>query len=161
MLPCSMIFRAVPVARVGFPTDAVVGNILQCAKTISNKLSRGLAGIQSINIKTADSIALPIFNSLPKPATVLSEPGETSKAKRVKLEVVEETGQACDMEACWVSNINPVTSLSHDAGVKTPEKACLTKKSKTPKSKYSAKKVKGSTVLKSVRSQSKHARKSM
>ena len=94
---CSLIIdRAVPVARVGFTTDAVVQNILQCAKTISSKVARGLNNVQSINIKTVDSIALPVFNSLPKPATVLSEPEETPKAKRVKLEVVEEMDQACD-----------------------------------------------------------------
>ena len=63
---------AVPVARVGFTADTVVQNILQCVKTISSKVSRGLNNVQSINIKTIDSIALPVFNSLPKPATVLS-----------------------------------------------------------------------------------------
>ena len=158
-LHISMINRAVPVARVGQSTDNVVQNILQCVKTMSNKVFRGLDNIQSINIKTVDSIALPVFNSLPKPASVLTEPGEIPKSKRVKLDVMEDTAQACDMETLWSSTVNSATTPSSDTAA--AEKVSSTKKIKTPKSKYSTKKVKGSTVLKSVRSHSKHARKSM
>mmetsp|Transcript_12 Transcript_12/g.23 ORF Transcript_12/g.23 Transcript_12/m.23 type:complete len:325 (+) Transcript_12:39-1013(+) len=65
--PCSM----VKIGRVNFDTDHLVKNIMGSIDTIASKISAGhWSNIQSIHLKTADSLALPIYNSLPISAIV-------------------------------------------------------------------------------------------
>eukprot|EP00501_MAST-03F_sp_TOSAG23-6_P001234 GSMAST32.ASY1.ANO1.1280.1 assembled CDS len=45
--------------------EAIVDNIMGAMETISLKIPRKMKGIQAIHIKTSNSIALPIYNSLP------------------------------------------------------------------------------------------------
>ncbi len=74
--------------RVGFPASHVVENICEAMKAVVGRIPRGWTNIQSVHIKTVDSIALPVFNSLPPDPMSLPEVGkEEPLVKKVRLEV--------------------------------------------------------------------------
>ena len=53
------------VGHSGMTRDAIVENIVMACDNVAKLLPKGWKSIQALNIKTHDSIALPIFNSLP------------------------------------------------------------------------------------------------
>lgn len=58
-------------------------------KAISNRVPRGFRNLQSLHLKTVDSIALPIYNSLPPLPTklpVVGEEGATPIVKKIRLD---------------------------------------------------------------------------
>ena len=71
--PCS----TVKIARTDFPVEKVVENCLAAVEGIVAKVPRKWKNIQSIHIKSVDSIALPIFNSLPD--AVLAESADEAE----------------------------------------------------------------------------------
>jgi len=56
---------AVRIARTSFDSSEIVENIITGIENIISKVPKKWRNIQSIYIKTSDSVALPIFNSLP------------------------------------------------------------------------------------------------
>jgi len=56
---------AVKVGKSNLTCEEIVENILQCSEHIASKIPKKWKNVQSINIKTTDSIALPIYNALP------------------------------------------------------------------------------------------------
>jgi ribosomal protein L1 len=58
--PCS----AVRIAKTTMTVDEVVENIMAGVKAVVEHIPKKMKGIQAIHIKTEDSIALPIYNSL-------------------------------------------------------------------------------------------------
>lgn len=58
--PCS----AIKIAKTTMTADEVVENIMAGVKAVVKHIPKGIKGIQAIHIKTDDSIALPIYNSL-------------------------------------------------------------------------------------------------
>ncbi|KAJ3092492.1 Ribosomal L1 domain-containing protein 1 [Quaeritorhiza haematococci] len=71
--------------RIGLTTqepDQIVANIMTAIGPIVDKIPRKWSNIQSINIKTNDSIALPIFNVLPDIDIAASSPSQTTQKKR-------------------------------------------------------------------------------
>eukprot|EP00735_Rhodelphis_limneticus_P001840 TRINITY_DN1253_c0_g1::TRINITY_DN1253_c0_g1_i1::g.26936::m.26936 TRINITY_DN1253_c0_g1::TRINITY_DN1253_c0_g1_i1::g.26936 ORF type:complete len:261 (+),score=33.80,sp/Q5RCE6/RL1D1_PONAB/33.59/1e-39,Ribosomal_L1/PF00687.16/8.6e-56,DUF1390/PF07150.6/0.17,Peptidase_M17_N/PF02789.12/8.7,Peptidase_M17_N/PF02789.12/45 TRINITY_DN1253_c0_g1_i1:46-783(+) len=67
--PCS----AVKVARTEFTVKQVVENIMTAVEGILAQVPKKWKGIQSLHIKTHDSVALPIYAYLPEPTKIASE----------------------------------------------------------------------------------------
>jgi len=57
---------AVKIAKSSFTVEQIVQNILQSILIIVSKIPKKWNNIQSLHIKTKDSVALPIYNSLPE-----------------------------------------------------------------------------------------------
>lgn len=134
---------AVPIARIGFPTRHIVENIAHGMRGVASKIPRGWRNIQSVHLKTVDSIALPLYNSLPPQATLLpAVDGPRGKKRRVEHLASSDGEDPGDLEPNDSRGSAEVTG-SGDAVVTPPAK-----KVKLP-SRMSAKKIKGSTVVSS------------
>ncbi|DAZ95184.1 TPA: hypothetical protein N0F65_013029 [Lagenidium giganteum] len=83
----------VKVAHVGMSLDEIVTNIIVGMNNCAAHISKGWLGIQSISIKTPDSVSHPIYNALAKTAALPAMSKQTALQKR-KLE--EEEGQEGD-----------------------------------------------------------------
>ena len=80
-----LFYSSVPIGRVGFPKDHLVENVCGAMKVVASQIPRGWNNIQSIHIKSVDSISLPVFNSLPPEPSLLPPLGDMPPVKRVKL----------------------------------------------------------------------------
>lgn len=60
--------------------DEIVDNIVEAVREIAKIVPRGWTNIQSLNIKSSNSIALPIHTALPDAVEVISK--EPAKKKR-------------------------------------------------------------------------------
>ena len=83
------------IGRLGQPAQHITENILAGVKAIADRVPRGFRNFQSLHLKTVDSIALPIYNSLPPQPTRLPGVGEEEAApviKRIKLDEDGESG---------------------------------------------------------------------
>ena len=61
----------------------LVENVSVAMKGVSNRIPRGWSNIQSIHIKSVDSIALPVYTSLPPAPTQISLPPAHTRISRV------------------------------------------------------------------------------
>ena len=57
-------YSAVKIGRLTMSIDEIVENIMVGIKNIASHFSKRMKAIQSIHIKTNESIALPIYNGL-------------------------------------------------------------------------------------------------
>ena len=53
------------VARAGMPPRQIVRNVLAAAQGAAGAVPRKWANVQSLYLKTSESVALPIFTALP------------------------------------------------------------------------------------------------
>ena len=86
---CSKLAHAssVRIGRLGMPAHHMVENILTGVKAIANRVPQGFRNFQSLHLKTTDSIALPIYNSLPPQPTKLPGVSEAAPVvKKIKLD---------------------------------------------------------------------------
>lgn len=74
----------VKIARTDFPLEKVFENCMAAIEGIVAKVPRRWKNIQSLHIKSVDSVALPIFNALPE-----AERQEAANAKKVKTAAAE------------------------------------------------------------------------
>ena len=124
---------------------------------MGSHIPRGLRNIQSVHLKTPDSIALPIYNSLPPPPGLL--PGtadEVPSAKRLKLDTGSDENESKDEEGLSegrrrkrTTGLRLEESLEDDEDGGTEEgqgRVSRSKVRRTKLSKLSVKKVRGSTV---------------
>ena len=72
--------------------EHIVANVMRGMAGVVSKIPRGWRNIQAVQLKTVDSIALPVYNSLPPEPKLLAPVNEEPKQKRVKLEDAS-TGQ--------------------------------------------------------------------
>ncbi|KAF1325636.1 Ap-2 complex subunit alpha, partial [Globisporangium splendens] len=89
----------VKVAHLGMSVDEAVENILVAMNNCAAHIPKGWNGVQSISIKTSDSVALPIYNALSTLAKLppMSKPQALQKRKLEELEssgVVKENAKA-------------------------------------------------------------------
>ena len=83
------------IGRLGQPAQHIADNVLAGVRAIADRVPRGFRNFQSLHLKTIDSIALPIYNSLPPQPTRLPDVGEEQAApvvKRIKLDEDGESG---------------------------------------------------------------------
>lgn len=149
----------IPVGRVGFPPEDLCSNITSAIMGVASHIPRGLKNIQSVHLKTPDSIALPIHSSLPPPPGLLpAAADETPATKRIKLDIdsnemfsskpeenlSEERGQR-SAGLTFERSLNCVAEGGEEARRSGRESESKGKK-KTKLSKLSVKKIRGSTV---------------
>ena len=84
---------SIPVGRVDFTCEQLVENVLSATDQVAHKVS--VDNIQSIHLKTSDSIALPLMNCLPPAPSVIDVPLVTPGKKR-RLE--EDARDDCEVE---------------------------------------------------------------
>ncbi|XP_065065734.1 ribosomal L1 domain-containing protein 1-like [Rhopilema esculentum] len=72
---------AIKVGHSGQSQEELVENIVAVVDEIAKKIPRGWSNIQCIHLKTAESIALPLYNSLPDVENVI-ERNESPKKKK-------------------------------------------------------------------------------
>jgi len=84
--PCS----AVKIGKSHLTRDQVVQNILECTELIVKKIPKKWNNIQSIHIKSTDSISLPIYNKLPTPLIRVNKEKEEDE---IEEEEEEEEGE--------------------------------------------------------------------
>ncbi|KAG1687865.1 hypothetical protein DVH05_004595 [Phytophthora capsici] len=75
----------VKVARLDMTPEQIVDNVMVAMNNCASLVPKGWNGVQSISIKLADSVALPVYNAL---ATMAKLPpvGKTANLKKRKLE---------------------------------------------------------------------------
>lgn len=96
-------FSAIKIGHTGLTEEEVSANILETARGIASIIPRGWKNIKSLNIKTSDSVSLPIYNSLPeRPVAIQSESAEKHKGiqkdKKQKKRKVDEKENETDSE---------------------------------------------------------------
>ena len=147
----------VPIGRVGFTQEQLINNITSAMKGVASHIPQGLRNIQSIHLKTPDSIALPIYNSLPPPPGLLPASTDQPPAvKRLKLDTDlnnpsnSESEEEVDLDRRRkgpISERSVEPDASGEDGVRKSGKRGSVSKGKRAKlSKFSVKKVRGSTV---------------
>ena len=102
-------------------------NITEGMRGVASKIPRGWRNIQSVHLKTVDSIALPLYNALPPQATLL--PAVAGPREKVP----------GDLEPADAEEKGVLVSTGSESEVLVPAV-------KLP-SKISRKKIKGSTVV--------------
>ncbi|KAJ8552214.1 hypothetical protein ON010_g10331 [Phytophthora cinnamomi] len=75
----------VKVARLDMTPEQIVDNVMVAMNSCASLVPKGWNGVQSISVKTSDSVALPVYNAL---ATLAKLPpvGKTANLKKRKLE---------------------------------------------------------------------------
>lgn len=82
-------FRSIPVSRLNFTPKQGNENVQALLKGLPLRLPGGWPTVQSIHLKTVDSVALPIHKTIPKPPTTVSVEGYSRKIERKRLHVDE------------------------------------------------------------------------
>ena len=81
---CFFVFlSAVKVGHSGQTQEQLIENVIAVVSEIAKKVPRGWSNIQSIHLKTSESVALPLYNSLPDVENVI-ESTEPPLKKRKK-----------------------------------------------------------------------------
>ena len=75
-------FSAIKVAHTGQTVEQAVENVIAAVSCIAKIVPRGWGNIQALNLKTTDSISLPIYNSLPEKALSSELPEPPKKKKK-------------------------------------------------------------------------------
>ncbi|CAI5733646.1 unnamed protein product [Peronospora destructor] len=84
----------VKVARLDMTPEQIVDNIMVAVNSCASLIPKGWNGVQSISIKTNNSVALPVYNAL-APLAKLPPVGKTANLKKRKLdEYVAEAEEA-------------------------------------------------------------------
>ena len=96
----SGISSAIRIAHTGMNAEEIISNIMEGVSEIAKIIPRGWMNIQSLNIKSPNSIALPIHTSLPDNIEAIVnkpqmkkrkvEDKKEKKSKKRKLEVEDE-----------------------------------------------------------------------
>ncbi|CAH0476155.1 unnamed protein product [Peronospora belbahrii] len=75
----------IKVARLDMTPEQIVDNIMVATNQCATLVPKGWNGVQSISIKTSDSVALPVYNAL-APLAKLPPVGKTANLKKRKLD---------------------------------------------------------------------------
>ncbi|KAJ7340318.1 Ribosomal L1 domain-containing protein 1 [Desmophyllum pertusum] len=78
--PCS----AIKVAHTGQTIEQAVENVVSAVSEIARIVPRGWNNIQSLNLKTSDSISLPIYTSLPEKSLAIENSQPPNKKRKMK-----------------------------------------------------------------------------
>jgi len=123
------------VARTSFNVDQVVANVMGAVANVVERIPRKWKNIQSVFLRTHDSPALPVFNSLPtvnrihigapRPPVKSSAPASTTAARKRKRPLAQKTDDAppATTDAPAATPKKPKTAASRPA---TARKATTT-----------------------------------
>ena len=138
----------VRIGRVSMSSQQVVDNIVAGMAGVVKRVPRGWSNVQSINIKTVASVALPIFNSLPPLPTLLPAVEVKQQHRSVRLERVKEVDELAAFEL-------PEAVRADKTPPRTPQSGSV--KTRPSVGKYSVKRVRGSKVLSSSRAKKRRS----
>lgn len=79
-----MFSSAIRIAHSGMSPEEIVTNIMDGVSEIAKIVPRGWTNIQSLNIKSSNSIALPIHTSLPDNIEAIEVENPQAKKRKVK-----------------------------------------------------------------------------
>jgi len=90
---------AVKIANTNFDKEVIVENIIKGMENIAKMIPKHWRNIQSIHIKTSNSVALPIYNSLPNAAIkILSNKKKVNQPKNNQDTVTEMETKDIDLK---------------------------------------------------------------
>ncbi|XP_020626594.1 putative ribosome biogenesis protein C8F11.04 [Orbicella faveolata] len=75
---------AIKVAHTGQTIEQSVENVVSAVSEIAKIVPRGWNNIQSLNLKTSDSISLPIYTSLPEKSLVIDDTQPPKKKRKME-----------------------------------------------------------------------------
>jgi len=113
---------AVRIARTKYSIDQIVQNITVGLSHIVENIPKKWKNIQSIHIKTSDSVALPIYNSLPEVVTRI----QTEKSKTTDKQEMEIESETQNQEETKEETVESKPSESVSI-VKSKKKESITK----------------------------------
>jgi ribosome biogenesis protein UTP30 len=87
-----LFLSAVRIGLTNFTEQQILENLHAVLQALNQKLPGKWKNIQSLHIKTTESVALPIYNSLPQAVTRITEKAE-EKAEEEEVEEMEEMEQ--------------------------------------------------------------------
>ena len=76
-------YSAIKVAHTGQTIEQSVENVVSAVSEIAKIVPRGWNNIQSLNLKTSDSISLPIYTSLPEKSLAIDDTQPPKKKRKV------------------------------------------------------------------------------
>ena len=78
-----MIFSAIKVGHSGQTQEQLIANVIAAVAEIAKIVPRGWSNVQSVHLKTSESVALPLYDSLPDVENVMdsTEPPKKKKKK--------------------------------------------------------------------------------
>lgn len=71
-------------AHTGQTIEQAVENVVSAVSEIARIVPRGWNNIQSLNLKTSDSISLPIYTSLPEKSLAIENSQPPNKKRKMK-----------------------------------------------------------------------------
>ena len=74
---------AIKVAHTGQTIEQSVENVVRAVSEIAKIVPRGWNNIQSLNLKTSDSISLPIYTSLPEKSLAIDDTQPPKKKRKM------------------------------------------------------------------------------
>ena len=75
---------AIKVAHTGQTIEQAVENVVGALSEITRIIPRGWNNIQSLNLKTSDSISLPIYTSLPEKSLAIEDTQPPNKKRKMQ-----------------------------------------------------------------------------
>jgi ribosome biogenesis protein UTP30 len=123
---------SVKVGPTDFDVEMIVANIMAALKGVAEAVPKKWKNIQSIHLKTTNSIALPLYNSLP---TVDDDEEEVEEKKESKKVEKKETKKVEKEDATPKSAPTKVTGKKRPLEDTTPAAASPTKRAKTEEKK--------------------------
>ena len=120
--------RSIPVSRLSFTPEQGNDNVQALAKGLSLRLPGGWPTVQSIHLKTVDSVALPIHKILPKPPATISVEGYSHKIERKRSHLERDPDVESTAETNSAPDPPPQQKKRIKAGsvAKTKRQACST-----------------------------------
>ena len=76
-------YSAIKVAHTGQTIEQSVENVVSAVSEIAKIVPRGWNNIQSLNLKTSDSISLPIYTSLPEKSLAIDDTPPPKKKRKM------------------------------------------------------------------------------
>ncbi|KND01148.1 uncharacterized protein SPPG_04240 [Spizellomyces punctatus DAOM BR117] len=126
--------NAVKIGTTRFDEEQLIENVMQAVSEIAKKIPKKWNNILSIHLKTTDSIALPIFNSLPDgPVGDGEEVEEGIKKEAVTRTANEEAANSTPKKAAVKTKMSPKSKTAEQTGTINEVKKVTPKKS-TPQS---------------------------
>ena len=83
------VFRSIPISRLNFTPKQGNENVQAVVKGLPRRLPGGWPTVQSVHLKTVDSVALPIHKTLPKPPMTVAIGGYSRRIERKRAHMDE------------------------------------------------------------------------
>lgn len=138
---------SVRMADTGMPMDSIVENLTVGIQNAVQRLPRKWKNVQSLHIKTHDSIALPVYNSLPSTEFKIADRA-ASAVEKVAEKLQQENVALTDLEDAADKNVNTADEKVDTVEEKVVQKDTKAQVASTKKRKAKNKKSSAAKKLK-------------